>query len=79
MAGRFTLLAFGWRVSAPGLPVLELPGEGLVADRYGARPGSVYLVRPDGIVAARWHRFEAQAVAAALARAQGRGLETSHE
>ncbi len=79
MAGRFTLLAFGWRVAMPGLPVLELPGEGLAADRYGARPGCVYLVRPDGIVAARWHRFDADAVGAALARAQARALETSHE
>lgn len=79
IAGRFTLLAFGWRVAVPGVPVLELPGEGLAADRYGAGPGSVYLVRPDGIVAARWHRFDADAVLAALARAQGRGLEASHE
>ena len=41
MAGRFLLLAFGWPVAADGLPSLTLPGEGLAATRYGARPGSV--------------------------------------
>jgi 3-(3-hydroxy-phenyl)propionate hydroxylase len=59
-------------VAVEGLPVIALPGEGLAATRYGARPGSVVLLRPDGIVAARWHRFDAGAVGAALARAHGR-------
>ncbi|MFN3860597.1 MAG: FAD-dependent oxidoreductase [Roseateles sp.] len=68
----FVLLAFGWPVELPGLRVVAVPGEGLAATRYGARPGSVVLVRPDAIVAARWHRFDAAAVRAALARAQGR-------
>ena len=43
--------------------------EGLAARRYDARPGTVYLLRPDQHVAARWRRFDAQAVTAALARA----------
>jgi 3-(3-hydroxy-phenyl)propionate hydroxylase len=68
----FVLLAFGWPVELPGLRVVGLSGEGLAATRYGARPGSVVLVRPDAVVAARWHRFDADAVRAALARAQGR-------
>jgi 3-(3-hydroxy-phenyl)propionate hydroxylase len=68
----FLLLAFGWPVEVPGLRVITLPAEGLAAQRYGAMPGSLHLVRPDAIVAARWHRFDAAAVAAALARAQGR-------
>ncbi len=70
--GGFVLLAFGWPVEVPGLRVIALPAEGVAAQRYGARPGSLHLVRPDAIVAARWHRFDAAAVAAALARAQGR-------
>jgi 3-(3-hydroxy-phenyl)propionate hydroxylase len=68
----FVLLCFGWPAAAPGLRVLTLPAEGIAATRYGARPGSVHLIRPDAIVAARWHRFDADAVAAALARAHGR-------
>jgi 3-(3-hydroxy-phenyl)propionate hydroxylase len=55
-----------------GLRLIPLPGEGLAATRYGARPGSVVLIRPDAIVAARWHRFDAAAVRAAIARAHGR-------
>lgn len=68
----FVLLAFGWPVEADGVQLIQLPGEGLAATRYGARPGSVVLIRPDAIVAARWHRFDADAVASALARAHGR-------
>jgi 3-(3-hydroxy-phenyl)propionate hydroxylase len=43
--------------------------QGLAARRYDARPGTCYLIRPDQHVAARWRRFDAQAVRAALARA----------
>jgi len=45
--------------------------EGLVARRYDARPGTVYLLRPDQHVAARWRAFDAVRVQAALARALG--------
>ncbi len=45
--------------------------EGLLERRYDARPGTVYLIRPDQHVAARWRRFDAAAVRAALARALG--------
>jgi 3-(3-hydroxy-phenyl)propionate hydroxylase len=68
----FLLLAFGWPVEAPGIRVITLPADGVAATRYGARAGSVHLIRPDAVVAARWHRFDADAVRAALARAQGR-------
>jgi 3-(3-hydroxy-phenyl)propionate hydroxylase len=44
---------------------------GLAARRYDARPGSCYLIRPDQHVAARWRRFDAETVRAALARATG--------
>ncbi|MFZ5549642.1 MAG: FAD-dependent oxidoreductase [Pseudomonadota bacterium] len=46
--------------------------EGLAACRYDARPGTCYLIRPDQHVAARWRRFDAAAVRAALHRALGR-------
>ena len=42
---------------------------GLVAKRYDGRPGTCYLMRPDGIVCARWRSFDAAAVRAAVARA----------
>jgi len=42
---------------------------GLAARRYGARPGTCYLFRPDQHVCARWRRFDAAAVEAAIARA----------
>ena len=70
--GKFLLLCFGWAAPAEHVRTLTLAADGLAATRYGVRPGSVHLVRPDGVVAARWHRFDADALHAALARAQGR-------
>jgi 3-(3-hydroxy-phenyl)propionate hydroxylase len=69
----FTLLSFDPAASAPpGVALLRvgvevMDSEGLLAQRYGA--GSTYLLRPDRHVAARWPRFDAAAVAAALHRA----------
>jgi 3-(3-hydroxy-phenyl)propionate hydroxylase len=68
----FVLLAFGWAPPAVGVRVIMLPADGVAAKRYGARPGSLHLIRPDAIVAARWHRFDAEALRAALARACAR-------
>jgi len=48
---------------------------GLAARRYDARPGTCYLLRPDQHVAARWRRFDAGALRAALARATGHALD----
>ncbi len=45
--------------------------EGLAAKRYDAKPGTVYLLRPDQHVCARWRRFDLPAVRAAIARATG--------
>ncbi len=46
--------------------------EGLARRRYGGRPGSVHLIRPDQHVAARWPALDERAVWAALDRATGR-------
>jgi 3-(3-hydroxy-phenyl)propionate hydroxylase len=46
-----------------------VPCEGLLAQRFDARPGTVYLLRPDQHVAARWRRLDLAAVRAAVARA----------
>ncbi|HEY9096224.1 MAG TPA: FAD-dependent monooxygenase, partial [Hydrogenophaga sp.] len=45
--------------------------DGLVAQRLDGRPGSLYLLRPDQHVAARWRAFHPQAVQNALRRAIG--------
>ncbi|MDP4302835.1 FAD-dependent oxidoreductase [Leptothrix discophora] len=60
------------RVKQPGSLVVAgelIDSEGLAARRCDARPGTVYLIRPDQHVAARWRRFDAAALQAALARA----------
>ncbi|GGI28174.1 FAD-dependent oxidoreductase [Bradyrhizobium guangdongense] len=77
----FTLLSFsnGAAIDVPeGVKDISIGGErgladpqGLVAKRYDAEPGSAYLLRPDGYVAARFRHPTAAAIAAALARAEG--------
>jgi 3-(3-hydroxy-phenyl)propionate hydroxylase len=42
---------------------------GLLAERYDARPGTVYMFRPDQHVCARWRRFDLARVRAAIAKA----------
>ncbi len=44
-------------------------GNALVAQRYDAQPGTVYLLRPDHHVCARWRHPTAQAITAACQRA----------
>jgi 3-(3-hydroxy-phenyl)propionate hydroxylase len=46
-------------------------GEDLIRARYDAEPGTAYLVRPDGYVAARFRHPTRAALDAALARAAG--------
>ncbi len=48
-----------------------VPCEGLASQRYDARPGTVYLLRPDQHVAARWRSLDLSAVRAAVARSLG--------
>jgi 3-(3-hydroxy-phenyl)propionate hydroxylase len=52
----------------PGATALD-DVEGLAVQRYDARPGTVYLLRPDQHVCARWREFDLPSVRAALARA----------
>jgi 3-(3-hydroxy-phenyl)propionate hydroxylase len=48
---------------------------GLFATRYDATPGSAYLLRPDGYVAARFRHPTPAAIEQAVARASGRDWE----
>ncbi len=52
----------------PGVAVID-DAEGLAARRYDARHGTVYLLRPDQHVAARWRAFDLGRVRAAIAHA----------
>ena len=53
--------------SLPGVPVLH-DLQHLVARRYDAREGTVYLLRPDQHVLARWRKFDPVKIRAAIAR-----------
>ena len=53
---------------AGGIARIEDPC-GIAAQRYDARPGTVYLLRPDQHVAARWRSLDAAQIKAAVARA----------
>ena len=77
---RFTVLEFsnGAAVDPPdGVGVIRIGGgglsdrAGLAAARYDAAPGTAYLLRPDGYVAARFRQPTRAALDAALARATG--------
>jgi 3-(3-hydroxy-phenyl)propionate hydroxylase len=78
---RFALLSFGngAGLEAPeGVGVISVGGDdgfvdaaGLAGSRYDAEPGSAYLLRPDGYVAARFRHPTRPALDAALSRASG--------
>ena len=79
---RFTLLEFGNGAAAADAPegvgTIRVGGEngfadpqGFAANRYDAEPGTAYLLRPDGYVAARFRKPSRPAIDAALSRASG--------
>jgi 3-(3-hydroxy-phenyl)propionate hydroxylase len=76
----FTALAFApapaWMSEIDGLKTLVVGEQlrdaaGLLAQRLDARAGTVYLVRPDQHVCARWRAPTREQLQAAMARAQG--------
>ncbi len=69
----FTLLTFGQGATAPaGTALVAVEDEGLARQRYDARPGTTYLIRPDRYVAARWRQFDPAAIGRARDRAMGK-------
>jgi 3-(3-hydroxy-phenyl)propionate hydroxylase len=78
---RFTLLSFanGSAADPPdGVGVVSISGEagfidaeGFAGRRYDAEPGTGYLLRPDGYVAARFRHPTRASIAAAMSRAAG--------
>ena len=81
----FTLLEFsnGRTVDLPdSVGVIRIGGSnglsdsaGLAGARYDAEPGTTYLLRPDGYIAARFRQPTRSALEAALARAAGIAIE----
>jgi 3-(3-hydroxy-phenyl)propionate hydroxylase len=78
VGGDFTALWFGVDAQRNRLPAtpgdmalrtVALPAHGLAAQRFDARPGTVYLLRPDQHVCARWRSFDPARMTAALRRA----------
>ena len=52
-------------------PTVLIDAQEAFARRYDARPGTTYLVRPDGHIAARWRKPDANRISAAIIRAKG--------
>jgi 3-(3-hydroxy-phenyl)propionate hydroxylase len=79
IGGRFVALVMDGAEPNPaveGLDVLTIgrdliDAEALFAQRYDARAGSTFLLRPDGHLAARWRYFDPSAILAARHRALG--------
>ena len=74
----FTLLGFAPDEEPEAMSAIRIGGEygyldpqGLAVSRYDAEPGTAYLLRPDGYVAARFKRPTHAQLDAALARAAG--------
>jgi 3-(3-hydroxy-phenyl)propionate hydroxylase len=62
------LLVSRTAATASALPCVH-DVRGIAAQRYDARPGTSYLIRPDQHVAARWRSFDAEKIHSAVARA----------
>ncbi|MGV1044900.1 FAD-dependent oxidoreductase [Limnohabitans sp.] len=63
-----TLIVSPVALSVPGWMVV-VDAQGWMAKRYDAQAGTVYLLRPDQHVLARWRQLQPAAVQAAVARA----------
>jgi 3-(3-hydroxy-phenyl)propionate hydroxylase len=63
-----TLIVSPVALSVPGWTVV-VDAQGWMAKRYDAQVGTVYLLRPDQHVLARWRQLQPAAVQAAVARA----------
>jgi len=78
LGGDFTLLVFDGapvdvhlRTPVP-VRVESVPEQKLLAwERYDARPGTAYLLRPDQHVCARWRAIDTARIEAAVSRATG--------
>jgi 3-(3-hydroxy-phenyl)propionate hydroxylase len=57
------------KVLTVGVDLID--AEDVLTQRYDGQPGTVYLIRPDQHVAARWRHFDPQTIAAALLRCLG--------
>ncbi|CAJ0741423.1 FAD-dependent oxidoreductase [Ralstonia mannitolilytica] len=68
--------AGGAGTASAGVTALE-DIDGLVAQRYDARPGTLYLIRPDQHVCARWRSVDTAKLAAAMRRAMGHADATT--
>jgi 3-(3-hydroxy-phenyl)propionate hydroxylase len=55
----------------PPVAAATVPSQGVAAQRYDARPGTAYLLRPDLHVAARWRALQMDRVLSALQKAGG--------
>ncbi|MCJ0763680.1 FAD-dependent monooxygenase [Variovorax terrae] len=64
------------RAAAPGGAALDSSGR--LFSMYGAQAGSLYLVRPDGHVMARWLEAEPEALVLAIDQALGLEQEACH-
>jgi 3-(3-hydroxy-phenyl)propionate hydroxylase len=78
LSSGFTLLSFGAgatpvqigniraKVLEEGKDLIDI--KGLLKTRFDGQPGTVYLIRPDQHVAARWRHFDANAIKEAMQR-----------
>jgi 3-(3-hydroxy-phenyl)propionate hydroxylase len=68
---QFKILQFGGHAPITDIEVITVPANSLAADRYDARGGGTYLIRPDQVVAARWKSATSADIDLAYARATG--------